>query len=180
MNAGSPSLAHYFNIGGAEAAPPRPAAPKAPAAATLTVAPAGPPSPEATVGLSELPGLLREWLRLQDETAALNTALRERKVAMKAVRSAILRDMEGHDLGTVNVTRGTVVHSAREAKQPMSRKFLQEKLAAFFGGDEAKAAQLLTFLDDKRETTVKHELRLHRANGADVAAAAAAALGGGQ
>lgn len=94
--------------------------------------------------------------------ALLNTEVKQRRTQAKAIREAILRVMEGHAVVQVNVSRGSVIHRTREVKQSLSRKFLLDSAKSFFGGDEVRAAELVSHMEAQRVTEVQHDLRLQR------------------
>jgi hypothetical protein len=114
---------------------------------------------ESTAPVSELPGLLRRWITIQEEVATLNTELRQRKTQSKALKDVILRIMDSNKVVQLNVTKGTVVHKTREVSESLSNGYLLKHCSEFFGGDMAKAESLVNYLDEHRGTTVRHDLR---------------------
>jgi len=114
---------------------------------------------ESTAPVSELPGLLRRWITIQEEAATLNAELRQRKTQSKALKDVILRIMDSNKVVQLNVTKGTVVHKTREVSESLSNGYLLKHCSEFFGGDMAKAESLVNYLDEHRGTTVRHDLR---------------------
>jgi len=114
---------------------------------------------EATTPVTELPGLLKRWITIQEEVATLNAEIRQRKTQSKALKDMILRIMDSNKVVQLNVTKGTVVHKTREVTETLTNGYLLKHCSEFFGGDMAKAESLVTYLDEHRGTTVRHDLR---------------------
>jgi hypothetical protein len=119
--------------------------------------------------VSELPNLLRRWMGLQEEAAALNVQIKEKRVQAKALKEVILRIMESNRVAALNVSKGTVMHKVSERAETMTDAYLLKHCKDFFGGDEARARSLVEYLESHRATTVRHDLRLHMAKGDDAA-----------
>lgn len=120
---------------------------------------------ESAAPVSELPGLLKRWIAIQEEVATLNTELRQRKTQSKALKDVILRIMDSNKVVQLNVTKGTVVHKTREVSESLSNGYLLKHCSEFFGGDMAKAESLVNYLDEHRGTTVRHDLRFQMPKG---------------
>lgn len=116
----------------------------------------------ASAGLTthELPNLLRRWMTLQEEITTLNAEIKQRRTTSKALKDVILRIMESNNVANLNVSRGMVSHNIREVKESLTPEYIRKHCKDFFGGDEAKAAQLVEFLNEHRGVSVKHDLRL--------------------
>ena len=85
----------------------------------------------------------------------------------EAAQDSIQGD-EGHDFtdhATLNVSKGAVVHKVREVKETMSQDYLMKHCKEFFQGDEEKAKQLVTYLEEHRAASVKHDLRILPSSG---------------
>ena len=98
--------------------------------------------------------------RFQEEMNTLNAEIRQRRTQAKALREVILRIMETNNLAQLNISKGAVVHETREIKGSMSADYIARHCKDFFNGDEAKASALMAYLNEHRETKVKHDLKL--------------------
>ncbi len=116
--------------------------------------------PTDTLSTQELPNLLRRWMTLQEEIATLNAEVKERRTTGNALREMILKIMERNNLGTINISKGAIIHEVREVKQSMSTDYVAKCCKEFFNGDEAKASALITFINENRPKNTKHGLRL--------------------
>jgi hypothetical protein len=114
----------------------------------------------AALNTQELPNLMRQWMRTQEEMNTLNAEIRQRRTQAKALRDVILRIMETNNLAQLNISKGAVIHETREIKGGMSADYIARHCKDFFNGDEAKASALVAYLNEHRETKVKHDLKL--------------------
>lgn len=111
-------------------------------------------------GISELPSLLRRWMTIQEETAALNNELKQRRTQSKALKDVILRIMETNKVATLKVSKGTVIHKVSETPERLNNISLLKHFRDFFNGDEVRATALIEYLDEHRASSVKHDLKL--------------------
>lgn len=120
---------------------------------------------EAASGIGELPSLLRRWIQLQDDITVLTSEIKAKRTQSKALKDVILRIMESNNVAKLNVSRGAVVHKAREVAEKINDNFLMKHFKEFFSGDEERAKALYEYLDAHRTVVVKHDLKLHTARG---------------
>jgi hypothetical protein len=114
----------------------------------------------AGAGISELPALLKRWMALQEEMAAYNNEIKQRKTTAKALKDMILRIMESSHVAKLNVNRGAVVHTTREVTEKITNQYLLKHCKDFFGGDETRAQALVEYLESQRSSFTKHDLRM--------------------
>jgi hypothetical protein len=110
--------------------------------------------------ISELPALLKRWMTLQEETAALRADIKQRDTQSKALKDIILRIMETNNVVKLNVSKGAVVHKTREVTEKISNGFMLKHFKTFFGGDEERAKALVDYLEENRGSIMKHDLKL--------------------
>jgi hypothetical protein len=110
--------------------------------------------------ISELPALLKRWMTLQEETAALRADIKQRDTQSKALKDIILRIMETNNVVKLNVSKGAVVHKTREVTEKISNSFMLKHFKQFFGGDEERAKALVDYLEENRGSIMKHDLKL--------------------
>jgi hypothetical protein len=108
----------------------------------------------------ELPGLLKQWITVQDEINVLNAEIKQRRKASGVLRDMVLRIMESNDLGQLNISKGAVVRTTRESREFLSTDFLKKKAAEFFEGDEEKAAKLIDYIQEQRGVKTTSTIRL--------------------
>lgn len=118
-----------------------------------------PRAPESSLSVSDLPGLLKQWMAFEGEIAELNSQIRERRIKSKALRASILGVMEKSNVVQLNVSKGSVMHKVREKKESLSNDFIYKASKQFFDDDEEKAKKLVEFLESQRGTTVVHDLK---------------------
>ena len=105
-------------------------------------------SEEPTV--QQLPGLIKEWMQTESELKALTAEVREKKKRLGLVRSIITRIMKQGQIGRLNISTGAVVNRVKQTKASFTKKFLMESLIYFFKGDQKKAEECATFLEQHR------------------------------
>jgi hypothetical protein len=116
---------------------------------------------------SELPAMLKRWMTCQEEMAALNNELKQRKTQSKALKDVILRIMESNRVVQLNVSKGTVLHKTREVTERITNEYLLKHCKDFFNGDMERAKLLVTYLEEHRSTVTKHDLKLNVTRGDD-------------
>ena len=124
---------------------------------TMSIVPSG---TDTSATLKELPALITRWLKVQEEMAALNNEMKSRRTQGKALKDVILRIMESSGYNNLKVNKGIIVHKTHETPEKISNDYLLKHFKEFFSGDEEKAKTLVTYLEERRTKTVKHDLRL--------------------
>jgi hypothetical protein len=117
--------------------------------------------------IAELPNLLKRWMTLQEEISTFNNEIKQRRTQSKVLKELILRIMDSNSLVQLNVSRGAIVHKTREVSEKLSSDFMLKHFKDFFGGDEERAKNLIAYLEERRSTITKHDLRLQGGRGED-------------
>jgi hypothetical protein len=117
--------------------------------------------------IAELPNLLKRWMTLQEEVSTFNNEIKQRRTQSKVLKELILRIMDSNNLVQLNVSRGAIVHKTREVSEKLSNDFMLKHFKEFFSGDEERAKTLISYLEERRSTITKHDLRLQGARGED-------------
>jgi hypothetical protein len=115
-----------------------------------------------TPDISELPALLKEWIRVGEEISAIDSQLREKRKASKALKETILRIMQGNKVQQINTNKGAVVDRKRKIKEAISAKFMKKCLLEYNKGDAEKTNQIFEFVENKRKEEEKHDLKLQK------------------
>ncbi len=123
--------------------------------------------PDTVPPIGELPALLKQWIKIQDEASVLHSELKQRQTQSKALKSVILRIMESNRVAALNISKGTVVHKVSEKPESMNTSYLMKHCKEFFGGDEERAKALVEYLETHRATKKSHDLKLQVAKGED-------------
>lgn len=100
--------------------------------------------------VSQLPGLIKEWMATEDDLRTLSAEVREKRKRVKLVRSMIVKIMKGGKIGKLNISAGAVTTQSKTTKAPLTKKYIKETLTEFFNGDVAKAEACAAFLDEHR------------------------------
>ena len=126
----------------------------------MSLIPTGAAGGSGVPSISELPALLKRWMALQEEMAAFNNEIKQRKTTSKALKDMILRIMDASSVAKLNVNRGAVVHTTREVTEKITNQYLLKHCKDFFSGDEERARALIDYLESQRSSITKHDLRM--------------------
>ena len=119
--------------------------------------------------IQDLPNLLKQWIKIQDEVSAFNAEIKERRTQSKALREMILRIMDSNRVVQLNVSKGSVVHRTREIRQSMTNDYVLKHCKDFFNGDEGRAQALVDYLNETRIPTLTYKMWLKSAGGSPTA-----------
>jgi hypothetical protein len=110
--------------------------------------------------VSQLPGLIKEWMSTEDELKTLNAEIREKRKRVKLVRQMITSIMKGGKIGRLNISSGAVMARSKKSKAPLTKKYLTSTLTEFFKGDAAMAQACFQFLEEHRPLKVVDSISL--------------------
>ena len=110
--------------------------------------------------VSQLPGLIKEWMSTEEELKVLNAEIREKRKRVKLVRQMITTIMKGGKIGRLNIGAGAVMARSKQTKAPITKKFLTSTLTEFFKGDASMALACATFLEEHRQIKVVESISL--------------------
>jgi len=113
-----------------------------------------------------LPTLLKQWKRIQEEKRKLVEQMRVLKeqisghnMQCSVMETMIMGTMKKHSLGAIDLksSGARVVYKRKSTKAPISKKDMEKHLTEHLKSQEA-AKTLMDFLATKRETKVKEAL----------------------
>jgi hypothetical protein len=110
--------------------------------------------------VSQLPGLIKEWMATEEELNVLGAEIREKRKRIKLVRQMITTIMKKKQIGCLNISAGAVMARSKQTKAPLTKKFLMSTLTEFFNGDAAKATACAAFLEEHRPLKTVDSIRL--------------------
>ena len=123
-------------------------------------------SEDEQVDFKNLPNLLTEWKKIQEEKQKLveerkkvAERIREQDKRAEAMQGMILKIMKSNSIGALDLksSNARALYKKRVIKSTIGQKDLKKHLAEHFKSDD-EAKKLLEFLDTKRDTTVKEKL----------------------
>jgi hypothetical protein len=100
-----------------------------------------------------------EWRRLKDENEDLRLQMREKTKKMKALEEVILRVMENHNIGALDLKNsgGRVLYKTSTRQAGLCRKNMM-KLMTEHLESEQKANELMKYIQEHRETIIKKSI----------------------
>jgi len=118
------------------------------------------PANDSDLTVSQLPGLIKEWVTTEDMLRTLGAEVKEKRKRVKLVREMIMKIMKGNKLGRLNISAGAVTTRTRQAKAPLTKKFVIETLTGFFDGNKVMAEKCAAYLDEHRPLKKSESLTL--------------------
>jgi hypothetical protein len=109
--------------------------------------------------LTTLPNLIKTWKTLQDETKALQSALRENKTRLKAMEEMILQSMKRNNIGALDLksSGGRILYRRKASKESLGTKNLAKLLSEALKSEQ-KATEALKYIDEHRGSKMKESL----------------------
>lgn len=100
-----------------------------------------------------------EWRRLKDESDTLRQQLKERSKKMKVLEEVILRVMKGNNIGALDLKNsgGRVLYKKQKRQAGLGQKNMMTLMAAGLQS-EAKAAELMKYIQEHREVIMKESI----------------------
>lgn len=113
--------------------------------------------------LSTLTHSIIEWRRLKENHETLRIQLREISKKMKVLEEIILRVMESHNIGALDLksSGGRVLFKKSKRHAGLGQKNLNKLITEFLQSEE-KAKELLTYVQEHREVIIKKSIQYEK------------------
>ena len=95
---------------------------------------------------------VQDYLNLDKEILQLKNAIKERNTKKEIISNKILLFMKDFNIDDMNFSYGRLSCKTSQKKTSLKKSGLLNSYAEFFDGDTAKAEQLMSFIDSKKET----------------------------
>jgi hypothetical protein len=108
---------------------------------------------------ASLPTAIQEWRRVNDEIASFKQQIRERNKKAKALETFIMGIMKRYNIGALDLkaSNGRVLYKRGKRSAALGSK-KQAQLLADYMKSETKAAEIMKFLAENRETKTSEKL----------------------
>jgi hypothetical protein len=106
--------------------------------------------------LDMLKGLVSEWFKLDDQIRKLNTAIKERKVHLKAINGKIEKFMFDYKFKDLNTQHGRIKANERKIKVPVKLSEIKTKILEL---KDLSGEELLNEIFNDRPTVIKKNIR---------------------
>ncbi len=108
---------------------------------------------------ASLPTAIQEWRRVNDEIASFKQQIRERTRKAKALEAFIMGIMKRYNIGALDLkaSNGRVLYKKGKRAAGLGAK-KQAQLIGEYMRSEQKAAELMKFLAEHRETKMSEKL----------------------
>ena len=105
---------------------------------------------------------INEYLEIDEQIAALNKAIKERRNRKKVISEQILQNMKNIDINDINVKNGRLVYNVTNTRQTLNRKNLVSGLQLYFNNNEQKALEVAKTILDNRQRIEKVSLKYEK------------------
>ena len=102
---------------------------------------------------------VKEYLEIDDQIAALNKAIKDRRKRKKDLSEDILNNMKNIDIHYMNVKDGKLVYNVTNSKQGLTKKTIMSGLQLYFNNDEQKAMEAANMILENRKRVEKVSLK---------------------
>ena len=103
----------------------------------------------------KLIGIIREWVRTDNEMRTLKNELSIRKKGKDALSAELMNIMKEEDIDSVDINDGRIEYASRKTKKPITKKMLLNILSRYYNGDSSMANEVNKFILDNREEVIK-------------------------
>lgn len=106
--------------------------------------------------LDMLKSLVSEWFKLDDQIRKLQTAIKERKVHLKAINGKIEKFMFDYKFKDLNTQHGRIKANERKIKVPVKLSEIKTKILEL---KDLSGEELLNEIFNDRPTVIKKNIR---------------------
>ena len=100
---------------------------------------------------------VREWVKLDNEIAALNKEVASRRQTKKEISAKLIDITRKTGIEEFGFNDGQLVYVKKSKKKPITQKQLLSSLSSYLG-DDTRAEELHKYLMDSREEVVEEKI----------------------
>jgi CxxC motif-containing protein len=104
---------------------------------------------------NKLIGIIREWVKTDNEMRTLKSELSTRKKGKDALSAQLMNIMKEEEIDSVDINDGRIEYASRKTKKPITKKLLLNILSTYYNGDTSMASEVNNFILNNREEVVK-------------------------
>jgi Family of unknown function (DUF5760) len=109
---------------------------------------------------SELVHILKEWVAKDAEYKVLQRELKKRRDDAKSLTQRLMKVMRDNEIDVFDIKDGRIIYKKSNQKRPLSQKTLNEILLNFYRGDDTKASELQTYIQEHRQVKTVESIKL--------------------
>jgi len=102
--------------------------------------------------------VVKQWVKLDNEIAALKKEENIRKNEKKDVSVKLMEIMKNNEIDCFDIKDGQICYSKKSIKKPITKKVLIDILSKYYNGDLLKASEVNEFILENREETTKETI----------------------
>ena len=116
------------------------------------------PSSSSTETKDQLVTNVKEWIRVDNEIAAMKLALKEKNNEKKALTSNLLEVMKSNKIDGFDINDGSLVLKTNKIKKQLNGKTLLSSLKSYYKSDPSLAENVAKYILDNREVQLKEKI----------------------
>ena len=108
----------------------------------------------------ELVMSVKEWIKADNEIKLLQAEIKKRRIQKNKLSESLVNVMKNNEIDCFDLTDGKIMYTSNKVKAPLSKKYLLESLAQYFGNDSSiDSNEVAEFVLDNREVKIKEGIR---------------------
>jgi len=106
----------------------------------------------------QLIDIIKQWVKNDNEIRELQKQQNIRKKQKTELSSKLIEIMKNNEIDEFDIKGGKISYIQKTVKRPITQKYLLELLARYYNGDNMKAIEVNSFLQENREEIIKENI----------------------
>lgn len=106
----------------------------------------------------QLIDIIKQWVKNDNEIRELQKQQNVRKKQKTELSAKLIDIMKNNEIDEFDIKGGKISYVQKTVKKPITQKYLLELLARYYNGDNMKAIEVNSFLQENREEIVKENI----------------------
>ena len=108
----------------------------------------------------ELVNSVKEWIKADNEIKLLQAEIKKRRMQKNKLSETLVDVMKNNEIDCFDLSEGKIMYTSNKVRAPLSKKYLLESLATYFGDDpNIDSSDVAEFVLDNREIKIKEGIR---------------------
>ena len=103
---------------------------------------------------------VKEWIKTDNEIKLLQAEIKKRRIQKNMLSETLVEVMKSTEIDCFDLSEGKIMYTSNKVRAPLSKKYLLESLAKYFGDDpNIDSNDVAEFVLDNREVKIKEGIR---------------------
>lgn len=103
---------------------------------------------------------VKEWIKTDNEIKLLQAEIKKRRLQKNMLSETLVEVMKNNEIDCFDLNEGKIMYTSNKVRAPLSKKYLLESLAKYFGEDpNIDSNDVAEFVLDNREVKIKEGIR---------------------